>query len=104
MGVSLQDLPLSIAQYENMTGMTPFREALASFLADYILKCGPVDPNHIVVNVGVGSIINHMSMALFDKGDGILIPAPSYASFDFDLKVKTTLTTTRPWVPPPPTT
>jgi len=29
-----------------------------------------------------------MALALFNRGDAIMIPAPSYASFDFDLKVR----------------
>lgn len=72
-----------------MRGIDRFRSTLATFLQNYVLRCRhvPINPEHLCVSTGVGSLLNHLAHAICEKGQGLLVPAPSYASFDFDLKV-----------------
>lgn len=78
-----------MAQYADMKGVPSFREALATFMTKHVIKARGwvVDPAHLCVSAGVGSLLNHLGQALFEEGDAVLIPSPFYASFVFDLKV-----------------
>lgn len=46
-----------------------------------------VDPEHVTVLTGAGSVIDLMLHCIADPGDAVLIPAPYYPAFDNDLKV-----------------
>lgn len=85
----MQSLSSDVAQYQDMKGMPAFRKALAAFLERKVFNARgwTVDPAHLCVSAGVGSLVNLLGLTLFEAGDSVLIPSPSYASFDFDLKV-----------------
>lgn len=46
-----------------------------------------MDPEHLTVLAGAGSVIDLLLHCIADPGDAVLIPAPYYPAFDNDLKV-----------------
>lgn len=56
---------------------------MVDFLNHYMKPSEPVDPGHLRALPGVGDIINVLSYLLCDPGDGILVPSPYFAGFDF---------------------
>lgn len=46
-----------------------------------------VDPQHLTVLSGAGSVLDLLLHCIADRGDAVLIPAPYYPAFDNDLKV-----------------
>lgn len=46
-----------------------------------------MDPEHLTVLTGAGSVIDLLLHCIADPGDAVLIPAPYYPAFDNDLKV-----------------
>ena len=46
-----------------------------------------VDPDHICVSAGAGSVIDILFHCIASRGDGALIPVPYYPAFDNDLQV-----------------
>ena len=91
--------------YQDMLGTPLFRDTLATFLSKFVWQRrinddsknnsnGDVNGNvyiseiksaNLCVSSGVGALINSMAHALFNPGDVVIIPAPYYANFDFDL-------------------
>jgi 1-aminocyclopropane-1-carboxylate synthase len=49
-----------------------------------------VDPGHLTVLSGAGSVIDLLLHCIANPGDAVLIPAPYYPAFDNDLKVRAT--------------
>jgi hypothetical protein len=45
-----------------------------------------INPDHIVLGSGVGSLLSHLFFIIAEVHDVILVPAPYYAKFDFDAK------------------
>ncbi len=45
-----------------------------------------INPDHIAFGSGVGSILSHLFYIIAQEGDVVLIPAPYYASFEYDAK------------------
>ncbi|XP_041104814.1 1-aminocyclopropane-1-carboxylate synthase-like protein 1 isoform X3 [Polyodon spathula] len=57
-----------------------FRGEIAKFLTEYARAQNPLDPEHIVVMNGCGSVLASLTAVLCDSEDGYLIPTPYYGS------------------------
>jgi aspartate/methionine/tyrosine aminotransferase len=44
-----------------------------------------MDPEGIVVGAGCNAVLENLCLALAEPGEGVLIPTPYYAAFEFDL-------------------
>lgn len=82
-----RDVPPRVLGYDRMIGSLDFREKLSTFMGRTFLG-RDVDPEHIAVLSGAGSVIELLFYALADPGDGILVPTPSYAGFWADLETR----------------
>jgi 1-aminocyclopropane-1-carboxylate synthase len=96
------DASLDVYSYNNMLGLPFVRQVLAEFLQDHFWKPpqeqeqqnnnnnnnnnSGIDSNHIAVGAGVMSFLNSLFYALGNPQDAVLIPAPSYAAFDNDIR------------------
>ena len=49
-----------------------------------------IRPEYIAVGSGAASLLSHLALSLAEEGDAVLIPAPYYAAFDADMKVRST--------------
>jgi 1-aminocyclopropane-1-carboxylate synthase len=78
----------SLFFYDAMNGSERLRKALAGMLMDTFMKGLTVDHRHITVSAGCGAIIDNITFAITQPGDGVLIPAPYYPAFDNDLAAK----------------
>ena len=89
---------VAVYGYNNTLGLPGPREAIAYFLAKYFMypelkdmNCTEalehVHPEHVAFGAGAGALVSHLALALTDAGDAVLIPAPIYAAFKFDLKI-----------------
>jgi len=84
---SVTEVPPRVLGYDAMTGSILFREQLGRFMGRTFL--GRVfDPSQIAVLAGAGSVLEILFHALTDKGDGVLVPTPSYAGFWMDLELR----------------
>jgi aspartate/methionine/tyrosine aminotransferase len=82
--------PESVA-YDEMIGSAAFRSNLASFLGQELAR-RPIDPAHIAVLAGSGSVLETLFYVIADAGDAVLVPTPSYAGFWADLETRDALT------------
>lgn len=73
--------------YQDMVGAPRFRAVLADFLGKR-LAGRRVDPDHLAVLSGAGSVLETLFYVLTDPGDGVLVPTPSYAAFWPDLETR----------------
>ena len=73
--------------YDSMVGSQDFREVLASFLSRTFVG-RPIDPAHLAVLNGVGSVLELLFYVICDPGDGVLVPTPSYTGFWADLETR----------------
>ena len=73
--------------YDSMIGSSDFRQTLAVFLSRTFIG-RQVDPEHLAVLNGVGSVLELLFYALCDPDDGVLVPTPSYTGFWPDLETR----------------
>lgn len=85
-----REVPRERFAYDDMRGSRAFREALAGLFSERLAH-RTVDPEHLAVLAGAGSILETVFYALGDPGDGVLVPTPSYAGFWMDLEVRDAL-------------
>lgn len=89
---------VAVYGYNNTLGLPGPREAIAYFLTKYFMypeltdmSCTEaldhVHPEHVAFGAGAGALVSHLALSLTDAGDAVLIPAPIYAAFKFDLKI-----------------
>lgn len=82
-----RNVPERVLGYDAMIGAASFRGQLATLLGRHL--CGrAIDPGHVAVLAGAGSVLEALFYALGDAGDGVLVPTPSYAGFWLDLEVR----------------
>ncbi|KAK4531023.1 hypothetical protein CCYA_CCYA06G1880 [Cyanidiococcus yangmingshanensis] len=78
-------------QYDYMFGESRFREAISLLFRKHIFAAsngGPAsaaDPDLYLCAVGASAVLDLIFCALCDESDAVLIPAPYYPGFDFDL-------------------
>eukprot|EP00884_Botryococcus_braunii_P001067 jgi/Botrbrau1/10961/Bobra.0383s0015.1 len=74
--------------YPDNTGTDEIRCAFAHYIGKHLLKGLRVDPHHLVVQAGCGSLVDMLFFSIADSKDAVLIPAPYYPAFDNDLTVR----------------
>lgn len=83
-------VPESAFRYNSMRGSEEFRTQLAKFLGERLAH-RPIDPDHVSVLGGAGSVLELLFYSIADPGDAVLIPTPSYAGFWLDLETRNAL-------------
>jgi aspartate/methionine/tyrosine aminotransferase len=73
--------------YGELHGASSFRAAIATLLEED-LKISAVNPDNIVVASGSSAILESIAMALFEDGDGLIVPAPFYSGFTHDFSTR----------------
>ncbi|MDH3397334.1 MAG: aminotransferase class I/II-fold pyridoxal phosphate-dependent enzyme, partial [Acidimicrobiia bacterium] len=86
-----RQVPPSAVEYDEMIGGHSFRSRLAEFLGRRLYG-RDIDPEHLAVLGGAGSVLELLFYAIADPGDGVLVPTPSYAGFWADLETRNELT------------
>ena len=68
---------------------TPGRPGLRRAMADYLRRIldlpGDMDSEGMVVGAGCNAVLENLCICLANPGEGVLIPTPYYAAFEFDL-------------------
>jgi len=80
--------------YADYKGIQQLKRAIASevFMRHISPANGAeVTPEHLMIAVGAGAIVNQLLWTIGDPGDSVLIPTPYYNSFSFDVKAKNNL-------------
>ncbi|RHY35459.1 hypothetical protein DYB32_000083 [Aphanomyces invadans] len=81
---------VSVAISENRI-LDANKEAYASFIKATLVKdtsvAKTIDPNHLALSSGVGSLLAHLSSLLHDEGDAVLLPTPAYGALYNDFFV-----------------
>lgn len=82
-------LPTSHLTYnDGPSGSKRLKAALARFLNRHFHPHKPIQPAHLAVTNGVSTAIEHLSFALTDPGDGVLLGRPYYGSFQPDIMLR----------------
>ncbi|KAL1954863.1 hypothetical protein VTO42DRAFT_505 [Malbranchea cinnamomea] len=83
------DLPAKYLTYnDGGGGSARLKSAIAGFLNRYFRPVVRVSPEHLLVTNGVSSAIEHVSWALADPGEGILLGRPFYGTFVPDISLR----------------
>lgn len=72
-------------KYGTLHGSEQLRNALAKFFNTHFKPADRIRADQITAHAGCGSTLNNITQVVTNPGDGILIPAPYYGGFDFDL-------------------
>lgn len=80
-------VPEQVVAYDDNAGRADLRQAVARLFEREVFGRA-VDPAHVQVLAGAGSVLEALGHALGDPGDGVLVPTPSYAGFWPDLEVR----------------
>jgi len=78
--------------YQQTHGTPQCRAAVAAHMERVL--CGgsyPIDPDKLVVGAGCNAVLENLLFALADAGEGVLVPRPYYAAFEFDLRARAAL-------------
>lgn len=87
-----------VYNYNGFCGLPAARSTIAYFLQKHFWskenlnefksnRTDHINPDNIVLGSGVASILNHLFYTLTSRGDVVLIPAPYYASFEYEAEV-----------------
>jgi DNA-binding transcriptional MocR family regulator len=82
---STQVFPADAIYYQPTHGRPQTREAMARYLEDLLRLSRPMDANGIVVGAGCNAVLENLCICLAEPGEGVMIPTPYYAAFEFDL-------------------
>jgi hypothetical protein len=82
---STQAFPADAIYYQPTHGRPSFRNAFCGYLEDLLQLTGPMDREGIVVGAGCNAVLENLCICLAEPGEGVLIPTPYYAAFEFDL-------------------
>ena len=80
-----QDFPADAIYYQPTHGRESFRIAMANYLAKLLGLSQSMDPDGIVVGAGCNAVLENLCLCLASPGEGVMIPTPYYAAFEFDL-------------------
>ncbi|KAL6788751.1 PLP-dependent transferase [Trichoderma sp. SZMC 28012] len=70
-------------------GSNHIKKAMSRFLTKHLKPVTPIVPAHISVTNGCSSVIEHLSWAFANPGDGFLLGQPYYGTFIEDLSART---------------
>ena len=71
--------------YQPTHGRESFRKAMAAYLKDLLSLSNDLDVDGIVVGAGCNAVLENLCLCLAEQGEGVMIPTPYYAAFEFDL-------------------
>ncbi|GFF34373.1 probable inactive 1-aminocyclopropane-1-carboxylate synthase-like protein 2 [Aspergillus udagawae] len=86
-----QDLNLtskSLTYNDGASGSKRLKAAMARFLNRHLHPATPLEPQHLILTNGVSAAVEHLSWALADKGEGILLGRPYYGTFISDISLR----------------
>jgi len=86
---SRDSFPADAIYYQPTHGREPMRNALTNYLEGLLdldkKSNGTLDPEGIVVGAGCNAVLENLCVSLAEPGQGVMIPLPYYAAFEFDL-------------------
>lgn len=82
---STQAFPADAIYYQPTHGRPKTRAAMAKFLEDCLRLSRSMDADGIVLGAGCNAVLENLCIALAEPGEGVMIPTPYYAAFEFDL-------------------
>lgn len=86
---SREFFPADAIYYQQTHGREPLRHALKGYLEGLLDldkdSNGTLDPEGIVVGAGCNAVLENLCVSLAEPGQGVMIPLPYYAAFEFDL-------------------
>ena len=86
---SRDSFPADAIYYQPTHGREPLRNALTNYLEGLLDldkdTNGTLDPEGIVVGAGCNAVLENLCVSLAEPGQGVMIPLPYYAAFEFDL-------------------
>eukprot|EP00934_Nitzschia_sp_Nitz4_P005291 Nitzschia sp. Nitz4//scaffold1_size375055//77396//79050//NITZ4_000230-RA/size375055-augustus-gene-0.662-mRNA-1//1//CDS//3329540907//5281//frame0 len=82
---STQEFPSDAIYYQPTHGRPNTREAMASYLTDILKLSTPLEPEGIVVGAGCNAVLENLCVCLAEPGEGVMLPTPYYAAFQFDI-------------------
>lgn len=80
-----QTFPPDAIYYQPTHGRPNTRAAMANYLTDILELSHPMDPDGIVVGAGCNAVLENLCICLAEPGEGVMLPTPYYAAFQFDL-------------------
>lgn len=82
---SAQEFPANAIYYQPTHGRESFRKAFCDYLQDLLGLSKELDCEGIVVGAGCNAVLENLCLCLAEPGEGVMIPTPYYAAFEFDL-------------------
>jgi hypothetical protein len=82
---STQDFPADAIYYQPTHGRPDTRKAMAGYLEGILGLSRNIDADGIVIGAGCNAVLENLCISLAEPGEGVLIPTPYYAAFEFDL-------------------
>ncbi len=79
---------LSVMNYGNMKGIPQCQKAICDLMNRTFIPDVHLKPDNLCIMSGCTSVIDSLVFCLCNPGEGVLIPQPSYAAFDNDLKAR----------------
>ena len=77
--------------YQPTPGRPSLRRAMADYLQRILSLPGSLDAEGVVVGAGCNAVLENLCICLAEPGEGVLIPTPYYAAFEFDLVARARL-------------
>ncbi|KAI2501806.1 Aminotransferase class I and II [Fragilaria crotonensis] len=71
--------------YQPTQGRPALREAFCLYLQRLLNLSKPLDPDGLIMGTGCNAVLENLCITLAEPGEGVLIPTPYYAAFEFDL-------------------
>ncbi|KAL6862023.1 PLP-dependent transferase [Trichoderma novae-zelandiae] len=96
--VGLREEHLSYAS--GLGGTSELLESLARFFNRFFLPWIPVRPEHIVTGTGCSAVLDTLINDICDEGDGLLVTAPMWGSFQVSAVLRNSVQLIPVYVPP----
>ncbi|KAG7338399.1 1-aminocyclopropane-1-carboxylate synthase [Nitzschia inconspicua] len=77
--------PADAIYYQPTHGRESLRQAVATYLKNLLELEQELDPDGLVIGAGCNAVLENLCISLAEPGQGVMIPLPYYAAFDFDL-------------------
>jgi len=83
--------PSDAIYYQPTHGRETLRQTMTQYLKDLLDLDGEdnsnnnLDPEGIIIGAGCNAVLENLCVSLADPGQGVMIPLPYYAAFEFDL-------------------
>ncbi|KAF2206062.1 aminotransferase [Delitschia confertaspora ATCC 74209] len=81
--------PKALTYGDGPNGSMHLRAVMAHFITTHFKTAQVVQPEHIMVTAGVSAAVEHLSWAVTNPGEGILLGRPYYRTFLADIGLRT---------------